>query len=583
MPGVGMVFRSHLNANETYMLLRSGFAWRREADDRGPASLTLMSRGGVLLPFRPTAGAGGSHPAFAGGATLRFGDATSRYPAGWPDSNVLVYALGDDVDYAWTSTGYPAWHSGGRPDAAKPRPQPTDADTPAAGAFEWQRQVVFLKAPEPEAPSYFVIRDSTQGDDAVDRHLLLDVLGSRRDVKTWRRGLVYDSEWPVDLDLTFARPVQVETFAEALPVRMSAGNLRGRYRREQRRPAGERKIRLSRDWLVDGVLTKAQPPASLPASGLTERHVYLRVSAGSDEDFFWLLFPRWTGRDRPLKTEQPAPGVLKILGPRGIDYVFLDPGYIEYEDETVTFAGCGGAVRIRRDNVVMALCHGHGRVGYRGHVFEGTAPIQVQLPRSELKQKVRQISTRAPGLLTPDFYSGPAEQLAPGVTKRRPVKKVGSVVYTVDADRPLTYADETVSIAARRALVEVMPADNGIRFVAPDGEYVRLVCHGHGVRGLGPFDLTFTKTRIMGEVEGGKRTLVTTLPPAIRRPAYWQNGVRFHAGWADPGRQTGDPAAAAFALAFAVTEGRHEIRVEEWTYPSPPGAPPRRALRARTP
>jgi len=79
-------------------------------------------------------------------------------------------------------------------------------------------------------------------------------------------------------------------------------------------------------------------------------------------------------------------------------------------------------------------------------------------------------------------------------------------------------------------------------------------------------------------VAGRARTLVTTWPADITRPAFHMDGARYFAGWADDHCIAKGTPTPQFAVAFGVTDGSHEVEVAEWQYPPLPPAPPRQAL-----
>ena len=118
-----------------------------------------------------------------------------------------------------------------------------------------------------------------------------------------------------------------------------------------------------------------------------------------------------------------------------------------------------------------------------------------------------------------------------------------------------------------------------VRFVAPAAEYVKLTHGNVGVRGMGPFDLTFTSEGITGTVDGDVRTLVTTWPEKIVRPGYWMDGVRWCAGFADEHSIVKGTKTPQFGIAFGVSAGKHDVKVAEWEWPAVPPAPPRQSLR----
>jgi hypothetical protein len=98
------------------------------------------------------------------------------------------------------------------------------------------------------------------------------------------------------------------------------------------------------------------------------------------------------------------------------------------------------------------------------------------------------------------------------------------------------------------------------------------------VRGMGPFDLTFTPDGITGTVDGGIRTLAVTWPGKIVRPGYWMDGVRWCAGFADEHSLYKGSATPQFGIAFGVSAGKHAVKIAEWEWPAMPAPPPRASL-----
>jgi len=119
---------------------------------------------------------------------------------------------------------------------------------------------------------------------------------------------------------------------------------------------------------------------------------------------------------------------------------------------------------------------------------------------------------------------------------------------------------------------------NRVRFVVAEHKYVELQHGNIGVRGVGPFDLTFTPDGITGKVDGDIRTIVTTWPDKITRPMYHMDGVLWYAGFADEHSITKGTTAPQFSLAIGVSAGVHEVKISEWDWPAMPPAPVRAAL-----
>ena len=147
------------------------------------------------------------------------------------------------------------------------------------------------------------------------------------------------------------------------------------------------------------------------------------------------------------------------------------------------------------------------------------------------------------------------------------------IEYLIETDQaaPVTVTDGNVLIEARKAAIHIAP--QAIRLVALDRTYCRLAVGNVAVRGVGPFDLTFTKDKITGTIEGATRSLACTWPEGITRPMYHMDGVRWYAAFADDHSISKGTTTPQLALAFGVTEGKHQVEITEWKYPDLPPAP----------
>ena len=528
-PGVGVIFRAHQGPDETYMFFRAGNNWSHWTEDQG--HMILISRGATLLPFQPYQYWGVQSKEFDDKNVLRFGHPENKMPHAWPDANILDHAFGPTVDYAWASVGFPDWYIqpgampefGGKVDApvGTGGTRKLAAGTPQQqGAFDWDRQVLFLKGRTGPSPNYFVVRDSVTGAGQLATWLYLNLLGPKENVKIDGGNLFIDTEWPVKLDVRFPQlsAVKPDFYEERQPVALGGYSGPSWWRKEGA---------VSRDWLSkDG---KPFPPGASQGlnknPGFWEQHTMARIAGAPGAGYFGLFYPRTANEPAP-KVSTPAAGVMKIEHPEGADYAFLAATPFTYTGEDVVFAGCAGAVRIAKDGAVtLALTGGRGKVGYKGTILTGTAPFE---------------KTFRPGELKP-----------------------GETVLTAPP-----------APAGARVIAE----GGTVRFVAPDPVYVKLTAGNVGVRGVGPFDLTFTADKITGTVEGPTRTIVTTFPAGIVRPMYRMDGNRWYAGWADDHSIVKGTANPQFGLAFGVTAGKHAVEVSEWKWPELPPVPARAIL-----
>lgn len=572
-PGVGVIFRAHQGADETYLFLRSGFNWSHWNEDQG--HMVLLSRGATLLPFQPYQYWNVGNKEFEDHNLLRFGHPENRFPHAWPDSNVLDYAFGERVDYAWSSTGFPDWYIlpgstpefGGKVDApvgTGSARRLADGSQQQQGAFQWDRQVLFLKGKTGASPNYFVVRDSTRGAGRLASWLCLNLLGVKEDFKTDGTSVLVDTEWPVKLDLRFAQaqPVKPEFYEENQYVALAGYSGPSWWRL----PGP-----VSKNWVKkDGT---PQPPDA--KGDFWEKHCMVRIAAQPDSGYFWVMYPRTAAESAPV-VSSPAAGVLKIEQPEGTDYAFVSSTPLTYEADGVQFAGCAGAVRIGKDgNVTLALTGGTGRVGYRGFVVAGTAPLERTVAVAALKPGEEKVASAVSAIkMGVAVDEARAEQLAPGV--KRIVTGGDQQYFVVDSAAPVSFAEGDVRLEVGRAQIE--RSTGKVRFIVPDASYARLSVGNVGVRGLGPFDLTFTRTGISGKVEGRARSLVCTWPDGVVRPMFHMDGQRWYAGWADDHSISKGTKAPQFALAFGVTDGAHTVEIGEWMYPELPVAPLRTAV-----
>ena len=578
-PGVGVIFRAHQGPDETYMFFRSGYNWSHWTEDQGHC--ILYSKGAALLPFQPFQYGVSASKEFDICNLIRFGSPSNRYPHAWTDANILDHAFGPTVDYAWSSIGYPDWYfyPGAKPEyrsnqglnvgTGNVRPlAPGFAQQPVP--FVWDRQVLFLKGATGAAPNYFVFRDTVHDTSPTNygqpaplaAWLHLDLLGRKTDLHITGRQVAADTEWPTKLDCLFAQPTALQT--DLMEQNMGLGSWGGAA------PVGFTDKPTSRNW----VQSNGQPLTNATAAGLAEQHVVVRIVNAPGAEYFWVAYPRGSGEPAPVVSSL-KPGAMKIVTGAGTDYAFLSPTPLAFDDGTVVFAGTAGSVRVGPETVTLVLAGGTGKVGYKGFVIEGTAPIEQTVKLASLKPAV---TRPAPAPITVTYQPTLANHaaLVPGVRKAVAPADTEYLI-AADAATPVITTDGNVFIDASHAAIHITP--QAIRLVALERGYCRLAVGNVAVRGVGPFDLTFTKDRITGSVAGATRSLVCTWPEAITRPMYHMDGVRWYAGFADDYQISKGTAAPQLALAFGVTDGPHQVEISEWKFPNPPPAPAQAFIR----
>jgi len=530
-PGVGVIFRAHQGPDETYMYLRSGYCWSHWYVDQG--HFLLHSKGATLVPFQPYQYYWPGNNAFDLYNTVRFGHPENEFAYAWPDSNILDHAFGPTVDYAWASAGYPEWyiHPGATPgmgDARKLAPGLSQQE----GAFTWNRQVMFVKGDTARSPNYFVLRDTMLGDSPTGGKLAswlnLNLLGRMTDVRQLGGHIAVQTEWPTKLDLQFVEPDAPKLEMAEDKLKWDFGGQSGPswWQLHEKNPA------ISPNWMLKDGSSVKMPLKLYDNAGIVEKHVFLRLAHAPGQEFFWLLYPRDEKEALP-PAEQLAPGVMKVITRESTDYLFLSPTPITFEGEGVHFHGCSGAVRVRPSGVTFAFTGGVGAIGYRHYFLRADQPIERTVKYTELND-FQQWD------LYPEYF--------------RP-------------DAPTENG-------------EILTTPRGLRFVMKQHAYARLTAGTVGVRGVGPFDLTFTKDGITGTVAGDTRTLVVTRPAGITRPMFFLDGVQYYAGFADDSAPCAGLATPQFNLAFGVLDGRHTVKITEWVSPPLPPIPARAMLEA---
>jgi hypothetical protein len=552
-PGLGVVFRAHQGAEESWMFLRGGYHWSHAYPDQG--NFNFMSRGSVLVPWQPYQYYWAEYKDFSLYNTVRLGDPRNEQPFAWPDQNVMEHAFTTATDYARVSIGYPSWYirPAVRPGFGDPLPLapgvPQEPD-----AVRHDRQVVFVKGRTPKGPTYAVFRDTFRGPGQLASWLNLNLLGRKTDVRADGARVAVSTEFPMQLDLHFLGTPQPSPDMEEDDLFMVLTAPYGGMRPIQRLMAGKKP---GPNWVrKDG--KRADYENSLPDS---ERHVVLRVARRPGEEYHWVLFPR--AKDGPPpQVEQPAPGVVKVTHAEGSDWIFCGPDRIEWSNGVVAFKGTAGAVRLAKDGSVgLQLLAGAGEISYRGAGVRGTAPLERTIAGSSLKPGIEEVRPAR------DFAVS-AQVLQPGQADEE----------YIAADPSNRYTKGAVKITGGRGTVRVH--DGGkIRFATPDTTYVEMTCGKVGIRGMGPFDLTYSPDRWSGTVDGIRRTLVMTPAVDLVRPMLLLDGQVWASGIADepsPWRGAKEP---QFGFAAGVESGKQDFKVVEWQWPALPPAPTRAALR----
>ena len=542
-PAVGAFFRSNAGAQENYLFLRGGHAWSHWNPCQG--NLVFYAGGYPLVPGQPFQYDGSLKPqqpkgfAYMFDNCVRFGHPDNQEDYAWADANMLDATLTPVADYGWVSVGYPDWWvkpgralkwGGGKPTVMLAN----GVEAPAEGGFTHDRQAVMVKGRAASDPTYVVFRDRMTGPGVLPSWWNINLFGRKESIKQEGSVLHCDTPWPVKPDVIFADggPLALE-MAEDEP-----------HSDAQYFPFSEAWNRLWKDgeklpsfWLKEGK-PAGEKKGEYPwrSNDIFEQHVLLRISGAAGREFHWLLWPRVQRSKAPVVT-RPAPGLVKIVHAAGTDYVFLSATAASVKADGYSFSGQAAIITVRGGKAAFQPLGAASQVG------------------------------AAAVATNPGKTGDPA-----GYTK---TQTDAGTQYEVVSVQPKQINVDGVNIFASSA--KVIVGKDSVRFVAGNDGYVKLTAGEHGVRGLGPFDLTINGSTVSGTVEGKQRSLVHTLPRKIIKAMYHMDGVRYLSGIADEPsweawRQQNTP---QFSHSFGVTAGKHRIEVAEWTNPGVPPAPPR--------
>jgi len=355
-PAYGVVFRAHFGTpGETALLFRAGANWSHW--DTDALNVVLYGRGAPLSP-------GTGYQYYSGPATkdnaiyhnqVKVGRRDLPEVFGRVDACVRDYGFGEACDYAVADRYYPPEVFGD-----------------GAGEMRWRRHVMFLKSPSSAGVSYFVMRDTFPG-------------GEKR--RTWWTWLNLGSAGKVSVDgKAFdgnAAPFNRVVAQKDMPAR------RGRTVEMRTDFGASTHLTFSRPCDVRVRMTFDYPRQD--GTGGKEVKTILEVPAGPGEDHLYAVYPRKDGEPEPT-CRLLAPGVMRVTTSASTDTVFLGDAAFDWRGEGIVFTGRAGVVRVFRDRVVLCLCAGSGRVGYRGCVVEGHGPFERVVELSALKHGVQRLT-----------------------------------------------------------------------------------------------------------------------------------------------------------------------------------------------
>jgi len=200
----------------------------------------------------------------------------------------------------------------------------------------WHRRVAFVKDPDPDAPNYFVLRDTMEAPDSITWRLWL----SAQNLSISGQQILAEGKEDVDTDIVFLQPQGVTFTTEDKTTKTYGLDDQAYYRLTQRTQTG---------------LITSQP---------------------SGTEYLVVIYPRW-------KTQQPpevralSDQVIMVKTEVGMDVIFLGDAPFSFAQGNIQFEGTSGLIKTRAGKTELALgAPGHLAAG--GQVLDRTASATVR-------------------------------------------------------------------------------------------------------------------------------------------------------------------------------------------------------------
>jgi len=161
----------------------------------------------------------------------------------------------------------------------------------------WQRQIGFVKNPDPMAPNYFILTDTLdkKSTPTIWRLFLL-----AKNIVPHKTGVTVIGKDDVDMDIFFLSPGRV-----------------------------------------------------VPKVKLDEEHISVAIHESGS--LTTVLYPRMKSEKAPVVTAIADGRGAKVVTAAGTDYVFLDPDSFSHEQDGVTFRGKAGVIKVRDGKHVKSI------------------------------------------------------------------------------------------------------------------------------------------------------------------------------------------------------------------------------------
>ncbi len=243
------------------------------------------------------------------------------------------YARGEQVQRAQAAVGK-------TPDYRQPGNSPLP--TISIPETHWNRRIALLKDADPLAPNYFVIRDDLIGQSGYPGEWNIWALA--QDVQFNANQAIVTSKYGVLMDVFMAEPLQPQWSTQQTSHNFLAG------------PSSQYAV--DKPW--------------------QETLTNLRAKQAPGKGFLAVLYPRKA--DEPLATYTSlADGKgVKVVTPKGTDWVFLSDEPVQWTGEGLSFSGTAGAIRQAGDQWTVEFFE-PGEATVNGKTIKADEPQEVVL------------------------------------------------------------------------------------------------------------------------------------------------------------------------------------------------------------
>jgi len=332
--GLGGILRAHVGTpEEAYFALRMGYSQQRGTDQ---GAIALYAYGANLIRTQ------GAHDPAKGlwrHPVVVYGEPSAEHEHGRVDTNIEDYGFLPSVGYLLGRQTYKGRleaieafrkrYPGVEPDLIWDKQFQLLKDD-----FIRSRQVVMLRPTAPAGPTYYVMRDTTQGECPLPTRWHLALTASADNVKPIPGGVRATAlqDPAVKLDVLFVEPANPE------------------------------------------VAILAEPPDH----GDPNAYAQIRIAQGAGKGYLTVLYPYREGAPTPQSVEHLGDGIVRIVTAEATDYVFCAVDQpVVFKDAVIDINAMAGAVRVFKDKVLLVNAAGQqGAVGYKGVVAQGVGPFE---------------------------------------------------------------------------------------------------------------------------------------------------------------------------------------------------------------